>query len=71
MDLYQIPGEWQLTSDNDDLVEESAFLEKADSRKKAEVTAFFVDKALIGIEIQDSCVIMFFTSGTSSSVVVA
>ncbi len=71
MDLYQIPGEWQLTSDNDDLVEESAFLEKADSRKKAQVTTFFVDESLISTELQDSCVVMFFTSGTSSSVVVA
>ena len=52
-----LPGEWQLTSDNDDLVEESAFLEKADSRKKAQVTTFFVDESFISTVFQDSGVI--------------
>ena len=52
-----LPGDWQLTSNDDDLVEDSAFLENADSRKKAQVTTFFVDESFISTVFQDSCVI--------------
>ena len=52
-----LPGDWQLTSNDDDLVEDSAFLENADSRKKPQVTTFFVDESFISTVFQDSGVI--------------